>query len=73
MGAITQKIYDLLNEGANIETSRSTGIILSSNYFDALDDDGQGTTGVDKKEGGRTNAADEGEQKKKPDLNDIPQ
>jgi hypothetical protein len=37
MGAITQKIFDLLSEGSNIEQSRSTGIIIHSNWFDAID------------------------------------
>ena len=39
MGAITQKIFDLLSEGSNIEQSRSTGIIIKSNWFNAIDGD----------------------------------
>jgi hypothetical protein len=37
MGAITTKIFELLEAGTNIETQRATGILINSNYFDALD------------------------------------
>jgi hypothetical protein len=38
MGSITKKIFELLESGANIEERRSIGIIIKSNWFDALDD-----------------------------------
>lgn len=48
MGAITNKIFELLSEGSNIEQSRSTGIIISSHWFEAVyreDYEHRGTNG----------------------------
>lgn len=52
MGDILKKITELLNDGADIEQQRSTGIILNSKvgWFDAVDseDDGRAATAVSK-------------------------
>jgi hypothetical protein len=39
MGEITTKCFELANEATNYEERRSVGIIINSNWFDAIDSD----------------------------------
>jgi hypothetical protein len=70
MGDILKKITELLENGGNYEQSRSTGIVINSNWFDAVDFDNELSlpgSGKDKK----TNSA--GTKKTiRQTLNDIP-
>lgn len=54
MGDILKKITELLENGGNYEERRSTGIIINSNWFDAIDGVAFEGSGQDKKEDSAT-------------------
>lgn len=74
MGSITQKIFDLLESAGNYEERRSTGIIIESNWFDAVDEDsksinGRPITGSTNKESNRVEYTEERKFETKSNLN----
>jgi hypothetical protein len=71
MGAITNKIFELLESAGHYEERRSTGII-ATNWFDALDDDGRGIKRSTPKESEGVGFNKKRNVETNPDITDIP-
>ena len=76
MGAITNKIFELLENAGQYEERRSTGIIINSNWFDAVfgEDERSRTTRFHSKAGNYFEDSSDRIKAKKSNLaiNDIP-
>lgn len=70
METITQKIFELLSEGSNIEERRSREIISKSNWFDAIDAGATETT--PKGKGNKDDDSGIVQKRRFTNLNDIP-